>query len=163
MNKTLLALFLFSLWTFNLSAQFEEIVITGTVIGENDEPIPGVNIFIKNTTTGTISEFDGSYSIEVPDDTQLMVFSYIGFLTIEEPINNRSIIDIVMIEDTKQLEEIVVTGYSSQKKADVIGSISSGWLVLGCWLIFLSIIPIVMVFIFFGPLIINGPMAINFL
>ena len=91
MNKTLLSLFLFSFCTVNLSAQFDEIVITGTVNGENGEPIPGVNIFIKNTSTGTISEFDGSYSIGVPDDAQLMVFSYIGFLTIESIVRKNHI------------------------------------------------------------------------
>ena len=125
MNKTLLFLFLTLCCSIQLFAQFDDFVIQGKVIGENGDPIPGVNIFIKNTSTGTISEFDGSFTIEVPSDAQYIVFSYIGYLTIEEPINNRNIIDITMVEDTKQLEEIVVTGYSSQKKADVIGSISS--------------------------------------
>ena len=125
MIKSLLALLLITFCSFQVFSQDSEIVITGKVTGENGDPIPGVNIFIQNTTTGTISEFDGNYSISIPENAQLLVFSYIGFLKIEEPINNRNIIDIVMIEDTKQLEEIVVMGYSSQKKADVIGSISS--------------------------------------
>lgn len=125
MNRILLLLFLCTFATLQLVAQVEEITITGTVTGERGDALPGVNIFIKNTTIGTISEFDGKYSISIPSDAQFIVFSYIGFLTIEEPINNRNIIDVVLKEDTKQLEEIVVTGYSSQKKADVIGSISS--------------------------------------
>ncbi|MCK5705342.1 MAG: SusC/RagA family TonB-linked outer membrane protein, partial [Cyclobacteriaceae bacterium] len=124
MNRTLLLL-LFTLSSFQLFSQENEIFITGKVTGVNGDPIPGVNIFIQNTSTGTISEFDGTYKLSIPDSAQYIVFSYIGFLTKEEPINNRNIIDVVMTEDTKQLEEIVVTGYSSQKKADVIGSISS--------------------------------------
>jgi TonB-linked SusC/RagA family outer membrane protein len=122
MNKTLLLLLFISVQLF---AQENEIVISGNVTGTNGDPLPGVNIFIKNTTTGTISEFNGSYRLSVPSESQLIVFSFIGYLTVEEPINNRSIINVVMVEDTKQLEEIIVTGYSSQKKADVIGSISS--------------------------------------
>ncbi|MCK5468837.1 MAG: carboxypeptidase-like regulatory domain-containing protein, partial [Cyclobacteriaceae bacterium] len=124
MNRTLLLL-LFTLSSFQLFSQENEIFIRGKVTGVNSDPIPGVNIFIQNTSTGTISEFDGTYKLSIPDSAQYIVFSYIGFLTKEEPINNRNIIDVVMTEDTKQLEEIVVTGYSSQKKADVIGSISS--------------------------------------
>ena len=125
MNKTVLLLFLFFLTTLTLFAQNEEIIISGKISDEKGEPLPGVNIFIQYTTVGTISEFDGSYSISIPTSAEKLVFSYIGFLTIEEPINNRSTIDVVMLEDTRQLDEIIVTGYSSQKKADVIGSISS--------------------------------------
>lgn len=124
MVKTLL-LILFTSLSYQLFSRVNEIFITGKVTGVNSDPIPGVNIFIRNTSTGTISEFDGTYKLSIPDSAQYIVFSYIGYLTVEEPINNRNIIDIVMAEDTKQLEEIVVTGYSSQKKADVIGSISS--------------------------------------
>lgn len=125
MNKLLLALLLTVTFTFDLSAQDNDSVITGKVIDVNGDPIPGVNIFVQNTSTGTISEFDGNYTLSIPADARIIVFSYIGFLKVEEPINNRSIIDVTLIEDTQQLEEIVVTGYSSQKKADVIGSISS--------------------------------------
>ena len=122
MNKTLLLLFFVS---FHLFAQDNQIVITGKVTGANGEPLPGVNIFIKNTTTGTISEFSGNYRLSAPSTSEIMVFSFIGYLSVEEPINNRSVIDVVMQEDTRQLDEIIVTGYSSQKKADVIGSIAS--------------------------------------
>ena len=121
----ILLLLLFSFNSYQLFAQEIEIRITGKVIGENGDPIPGVNIFIQNTTTGTISEFDGNYQIVIPANSEYMIFSYIGFHTIEEAVNNRTVINVVMAEDTKQLEEVVVTGYSSQKKADVIGAISS--------------------------------------
>ncbi len=124
MIKTLLSL-LFILFTFQIFAQDNESIISGQVTDEKGDPIPGVNIFIKNTSTGTISEFDGNYRLTIPSEAQFIVFSYIGYLKIEEPINNRNIINVVMVEDAQELEEIIVTGYSSQKKADVIGSISS--------------------------------------
>lgn len=125
MNKALHSLFLIAICSIQLLAQVNETVLNGKVTDQKGDPIPGVNIFIQNTTIGTISEFDGNYSITIPNDAQFVIFSYIGYLKIVEPINNRNIINIVMSEDTQQLEEIVVTGYSSQKKADVIGSISS--------------------------------------
>ncbi len=118
-------LLLFSIISFQLFAQENIITITGKVTATDGEPIPGVNIFLKNTSTGTISEFNGNYKLSIPAESQILVFSYIGYLTIEEPINNRNVIEVVMTEDTKQLDEIVVTGYSTQRKADVIGSISS--------------------------------------
>jgi TonB-linked SusC/RagA family outer membrane protein len=124
MNRALLTIILLVL-TINLRAQNGEDVISGKVTDENGDPVPGVNIFIKNTSTGTISEFDGAFQLAIPSEAQIIVFSYIGYLTVEEPINNRSIINVTLTEDTQQLEEIIVTGYSSQKKADVIGSISS--------------------------------------
>lgn len=125
MIKNLLLILLINFSSFQLFSQENEVIITGKVTGIKGDAIPGVNIFIQNTSTGTISEFDGTYKLAIPEDAQFIVFSYIGFLTVEEPINNRNVIDIVLTEDTQQLEEIVITGYSSQKKADVIGSISS--------------------------------------
>ncbi len=125
MIKNLLLILLINFSSFQLYSQENEVIITGKVTGIKGDAIPGVNIFIQNTSTGTISEFDGTYRLAIPEDAQYIVFSYIGFLTTEEPINNRNVIDIVLTEDTQQLEEIVITGYSSQKKADVIGSISS--------------------------------------
>ena len=91
MNKTLLLALLICIAPLLIFAQDNDITITGKVTDENNDPIPGVNIFIKNTSTGTISEFDGSYAIAIPSDAMFIVFPYIGFLTIEEPINNRNV------------------------------------------------------------------------
>lgn len=125
MVKNLLLLHIFTFCSFYLYSQGNEVIITGKVTGIKGDAIPGVNIFIQNTSTGTISEFDGTYKLAIPEGAQIIVFSYIGFISVQEPINNRNVIDIVLTEDTQQLEEILITGYSSQKKADVIGSISS--------------------------------------
>ncbi|MCK5369954.1 MAG: carboxypeptidase-like regulatory domain-containing protein, partial [Cyclobacteriaceae bacterium] len=92
MYRTLL-LFIFALSSLELFSQDNEIFISGKVADTKGDAIPGVNIFIKNTSTGTISEFDGNYQLAIPTDAQFIVFSYIGFITIEEPINNRNIID----------------------------------------------------------------------
>ena len=123
MKKGLLVvLFLFG---FSQWVQAQQKVISGTVKDAKGNAIPGVNIFIQNTTTGTISDFEGHYSLSVPQDAPVLVFSYIGYTKVEENIDDRTIIDVVMQEDTKQLQEIVVTGYSTQKRADIVGSISS--------------------------------------
>ena len=116
---------IFAVFSISAIAQSGNMTISGKITNQKGEAIPGVNIFIQNTTTGTISEFDGTYRLNIPDSTKNLVFSYIGFITINEPVNGRSIINIVLEENTQTLEEIVVTGYSSQKKADVIGSIST--------------------------------------
>jgi TonB-dependent SusC/RagA subfamily outer membrane receptor len=123
--KKILLFFCLSVFALPVAAQDEDLIISGTVTDEKGDPIPGVNIFVRNTSTGTISEFNGNYRLAVPKDAEYIVYSYIGYQTVEEPINNRNIIDIVLKEDAQELEEIIVTGYSSQKKADVIGSISS--------------------------------------
>ncbi len=93
--------------------------ITGTITSlEDDEPLFGVNITIKDTGTGTISDFDGKYAIDAPADA-ILIFSYIGFNTREIPVDGRSIIDVVLTSDAEQLGEVVVTalGIKRQKRA----------------------------------------------
>ena len=124
MHRILLLVFCL-IFSLDLLAQSGEIVVTGKVTDNSGDPIPGVNIFVRGQPTGTISGFDGNYQLDLPAGTEILVFSYIGYITVEEPINNRTVINITLQEDTKQLEEIVVRGYSSQKKADIIGSIGS--------------------------------------
>jgi len=124
MHRILLLIFGLIL-SLDLLAQSGELVISGKVTDTAGDPIPGVNIFVRGQATGTISGFDGNYTLTLPAGVEILFFSYIGYITLEEPINNRSIINITLQEDTKQLDEIVVTGYSSQKKADVIGAIGS--------------------------------------
>ncbi|MDZ7606396.1 MAG: TonB-dependent receptor [Cyclobacteriaceae bacterium] len=124
MHRILLLIFGIIL-SLDLLAQSGELAISGMVTDASGNPIPGVNIFVRGQATGTISGFDGNYKLALPAGVETLVFSYIGYITLEEPINNRSVINITLQEDTKQLEEIVVTGYGSQKKADIIGAIGS--------------------------------------
>lgn len=104
-------------------ASFAQIV-SGTVKSPDGESIPGVNIILKGTNTGTVSDIDGRYSLEVSDLNGTLVFTYIGFATIEENINGRSTIDVTLQEVSHSLDEVVVVGYSTQKRADITGAVS---------------------------------------
>ena len=121
-NKILMLLtFLFA--SLQLFAQ--EMTITGKVTDEAGIPLPGVNIFIKGTTVGSISDLDGNYTLTVTEQDAVLVYSYVGFATIEEPISGRTTINVVLSEEVTQLEEIMVIGYGTAKKRDLTGAISS--------------------------------------
>lgn len=85
--------------------------------------IPGVNIMIKGTSSGTVTDVDGNYEIEAPADA-VLVFSSIGYLTKEEPVTAREIINVVLEEDLKNLDEVVVVGYSEQRKVSMTSAVS---------------------------------------
>jgi TonB-linked SusC/RagA family outer membrane protein len=99
--------------------------VTGRVTSSEEVGgVPGVNILVKGTTTGTVTDIEGSYSIEVPNENDILVFSSIGYVTQEIPVNGRTVIDVVLAEDTQSLDEVVVTGYSTQRQKDITGSVS---------------------------------------
>ena len=99
--------------------------IKGVVTDKNGEPIPGANIFEKgNPTNGTITDVDGNYTLYVFGNS-VLVASYIGYIRIEIQVKNRSVVDITLSEDTQALEEVVVVGYSTQKKVNLTGSVST--------------------------------------
>lgn len=101
-------------------------IINGTVTEQSTgEPVIGATVSVKGTTEGTITDFQGKYSIEVGPQAQILVFSFIGKTTIEETIGDRTIIDVSMKEESIGLEEVVAIGYGSIKKSDVTGSVSS--------------------------------------
>lgn len=108
----------------DLHAQQQAKTVTGTVTDVSGEPIIGANIRIKGTTTGTITDIDGNFSIEAEPQSVIEV-SYIGYLTQETVINNQKSIRFLLKEDTKTLDEVVVIGYSVQKKADLTGSVAN--------------------------------------
>lgn len=91
----------------------------------NAEPVPGVNVLVKGTSSGTVSDIDGNYSITVPDTESILVYSFIGYLTQEVPVNGRTRIDVNLEEDVTRLDEVIVTGYMTQRKADLTGSIAT--------------------------------------
>ena len=109
------------LLSFGLHAQQ---TITGNVT-DGASPLPGVSVIIKGTTDGVVTDFDGNFSIEVADGTDILVFSYLGFLTQEMAAGDGSALDIQLQEDVQGLEEVVVTGYGSQKKATLTGSVAA--------------------------------------
>jgi TonB-linked SusC/RagA family outer membrane protein len=100
--------------------------ITGKVQSDDSTVgLPGVNVTVKNGNSGTMTDFDGNYSIEVPSNDATLVFSYIGFKTKEITVGNNSVVDVTLIEDVSSLDEVVIIGYGSQKKSDLTGSVSS--------------------------------------
>ena len=103
----------------------QEIPVMGNVTSQQDnEALPGANVLVKGTTTGTVTDVDGNYSLQAPEDGTL-VFSSVGFLSQEVAVNNQSVINVTLQEDVSQLEEIVVVGYGEQKKVSLTGSIAS--------------------------------------
>ncbi|MEA4937862.1 MAG: TonB-dependent receptor [Paludibacter sp.] len=109
----------------SVSGLAQKHLITGKVSDESGELMIGVSVKIKNTTTGTITNFDGRYSIESVSAKDVLEFSYVGYETKTVQVGNKSVIDIVLSEDTKLLDEIVVVGYGTQKKSDLTGSVVS--------------------------------------
>ncbi len=99
--------------------------VTGKISDENGQPVPGVNIIEKGTTTGTSSNTEGHYTTTTLSENAVLIFSFVGYVTQEVPVNNRNTIDIQLSPDTKQLGEIVVVGYGTQQKKDLTGSIAS--------------------------------------
>ena len=96
--------------------------VTGTVTGEDDgTPVPGVNVIVKGTSAGTVTDIDGKYQIGVPDEGGILVFSFIGLATEEVEIGNQSQIDMVMTADIKQLTEVVVTALGISREKSSLG------------------------------------------
>lgn len=99
--------------------------IQGKVTSSEDgEPIIGVSVVLKGTTSGVITDLDGNYSIQYSDASQTLVFSMVGMKTVEIPIGNRSQLDVLLEPDFKMLEQVVVTGYTTQRRADLTGAVS---------------------------------------
>jgi len=121
--KKLSFFFLLVFSVTSLMAQ-QTVVVTGTVTDESDLGLPGVTILEKGTQNGTITNFDGDYSIEVPPDATLS-FSFVGFITKEVSVDGSTTIDVELKEDIIGLEEIVVVGYGELKVKDLTSSIST--------------------------------------
>ncbi len=118
----MLILSLFVLCTTVVFAQQKP--IKGTVVDATGEPLIGVNVSVKGTAIGIITDIDGKYTLEVPTNATL-VFSYIGYRTQELSVGNQTTINITMQEDTQNIDEVVVVGYGVQKKETVTGSVST--------------------------------------
>ncbi|HSI75054.1 MAG TPA: SusC/RagA family TonB-linked outer membrane protein [Lunatimonas sp.] len=98
--------------------------ITGTVMDSNSqETLPGVNILVKGTSLGTVSDIDGVYNINITDPESILIFSFVGYLTQEIQVGNQGIIDVSLVTDQAQLDEVVVIGYGTARKSDLTGSV----------------------------------------
>ncbi|SDG22156.1 TonB-linked outer membrane protein, SusC/RagA family [Dyadobacter soli] len=99
--------------------------VTGKVTDSRGEPLPGVNIIVKNTSAGTVTNVDGTYSLKVSETNGVLAFSFIGYMPAEIPVNGRTTIDVTLSEDMQNLDELVVVGYGTVKKSDLTGSVAS--------------------------------------
>ena len=96
--------------------------LTGIVNDSRGDPLPGVTIYVKETTIGTISDMEGSFTLKVPVDAKILVFSFIGFQTQEIEIGNQTLFNISLQEDVMELEEVIAVGYGVQRKIDLTGA-----------------------------------------
>ncbi len=117
----LLVLMLLGFTNFNLFAQEK---VSGRVSDKNGNLLPGVSILQKGTTNGISSDFDGNYVITLKPGEKILIFSYLGFKTLEVPVNNQKVINAILNEESESLDEIVIVGYGTQKKESVVGAIS---------------------------------------
>src|SRR5690606_15926232 len=103
----------------------DAITVTGTVTSSSDGlGLPGTNVLVKGTFTGTVTDIDGRYSLSVPNPTDTLVFSSIGYITQEIPVNGRTSINVVLEEDVESLDEVVVVGYGTQSARQVSSAVS---------------------------------------
>ncbi|TAJ11314.1 TonB-dependent receptor [Marinilabiliaceae bacterium JC017] len=108
-----------------LQSQDEKKMIEGTVTDESGLPVPGVSVVVKGTTVGAITDLDGNYFVTVPQDAEILVFSFIGMETQEIIIGGRTTINVVLRQTMIGLDEVVAVGYGTQKKANLTGSVAS--------------------------------------
>lgn len=111
------------LWTLSFGVFAQNVTVKGRVVDKLNEAIIGANIIEKGSSNGTITDYDGNFTLQVADGAVLRI-SYIGYLEQEVAIEGRSTIDVVLLEDSKTLDELVVIGYGTVRKADLAGSVS---------------------------------------
>jgi len=122
-NVRRIALFVFSM-VLSAGILFgQERTITGRVSAEEEGPLPGVNVTVQGTTIGAITDANGGYSITVPGPTSVLVYSSIGYVTQPVTVGTQSVIDVVLVSDVQALQEVVVTGYTTQRKRDLTGAV----------------------------------------
>lgn len=123
MNLSLWMLLLAITLSLKVSAQQNQNLISGTIVDENDQPLPGVNVVIGGTSKGTITDFSGNFKLQVFNSKATLEFSSIGYETQTIPLNGKKVINLKMELDVKALDEVVVIGYGEQKKKEVTGAV----------------------------------------
>lgn len=124
MKKTTLMLFVcLVVFVCTLQAQAQNL-ITGSVTDAKGEELPGVNIVLKGTTKGTITSYDGKYSIAPENNASILVFSYLGYQPKEVKVGNQKVINVVLEEESTALNEVVVVGYQEVRRRDLTGSVA---------------------------------------
>lgn len=117
---------LFLLCLFSLQVWAQDRAVSGTVLDADNTPLIGVNIIVKGTQRGAVTDFDGNFSLNIPDpNTAVLVFSSLGFVTQEIPVGNKSVFNITMAPDLQSLDEVVVVGFGTQKRQNLTGAVST--------------------------------------
>lgn len=124
LNRPKGALFLLFLFFLSTSAAIAQVNVTGKVTTEDDIPIPGVNVMVKDSAKGTLTDFDGLFTMEA-EIGSVFVFKYLGFITQEVEVTEDQEYSIQLIEDVDSLDEVVVIGYGEKSKLKVISAVSS--------------------------------------
>lgn len=128
MNRLLLlrrvySTFLLSMFCVLAFAQGKQ--ITGVIKDGTGEPMIGVNVLVKGTTNGTITDFDGKFAISDVKNSDVLTITYVGYVQQSIPVGNQTSFNIILKEDTETLDEVVVIGYGTVKKRDLTGSVAS--------------------------------------
>ncbi|RVU01238.1 TonB-dependent receptor [Mucilaginibacter limnophilus] len=125
MKLKLLSILLLGLFAVS-AAKAQSKTVSGTVTGKTDGlPLPGVSVTVKGTTAGTQTDANGHYNLAVPAETSVLVFSYLGYQSTEIPVAGQTTINATLTDDTRQLAEVVVTGYQTKMRTDVSSAIST--------------------------------------
>jgi TonB-dependent starch-binding outer membrane protein SusC len=124
-NLRRIALFFLSMVLSSSIIFAQERTITGKVTAEGEGPLPGVNVIVQGTTIGAITDMSGSYSLKVPGTTSTLIISSIGYTTKLVTVGSETVVDVVLVADTKALQEVVVVGYGTRLRAELTGSIST--------------------------------------
>lgn len=117
-------IFLSFIFSLLFASAFAQTNLTGIVKDNNGITIPGVSVRVKGSQTGTVTDGDGKYSLRVTNNNAIIVFSYIGYATQEIPLAGKKTMDVVLVDDAKNLNEVVVVGYGEQKKTTLTGAVS---------------------------------------
>ena len=124
-RRQIIPLFVMAMVLFAFDLQAQVISIRGKVVGADNSPLPGVSVVVKGTTTGITTDMDGNFTLKIPSNSRVLLFSFIGMQAQEVPIAGKSTFNITMKEETLGLDEVVVVGYGTQKKRDITGAITS--------------------------------------
>ena len=109
---------------FSFSVAVAQVLVRGTVVDQTGESVPGASIQIKGGTQGTITDLDGKFSLNAPNKKSILIVSFIGYVTQELPVETAKPMSIILKEDTKTLDEVVIVGYQEVKKKDLTGAVA---------------------------------------
>lgn len=125
MKKTINVFLMLLIFIMSTSGMFAQIAVTGTVIDTEKKPVIGANVVVKGTTTGTMTDVNGKFTLSVPSSSSIITISFIGYIAQDFLVGNNTVINVTMEAESLTLSEVVVIGYGTVKKRDITGSVAS--------------------------------------